>query len=64
MKLGDVRITIIPDGPAKIEFARAEVVLPDGTIKKKKSDLFLCRCGQSSTKPLCDGTHKTCGFKG
>ncbi len=22
----------------------------------------LCRCGQSNTKPLCDGTHKTCGF--
>lgn len=24
--------------------------------------LFLCRCGHSSTKPICDGTHKTCGF--
>ena len=24
--------------------------------------ISLCRCGHSQTKPLCDGTHKTCGF--
>lgn len=23
----------------------------------------LCRCGQSKNQPLCDGTHKTCGFQ-
>jgi CDGSH-type Zn-finger protein len=26
--------------------------------------IALCRCGQSLTKPVCDGTHKTCGFDG
>ncbi|MGQ0539861.1 MAG: CDGSH iron-sulfur domain-containing protein [Gemmatimonadaceae bacterium] len=26
--------------------------------------ISLCRCGQSATKPVCDGTHKTCGFDG
>jgi len=23
----------------------------------------LCRCGQSETKPICDGTHRSCGFR-
>ena len=31
------------------------------TIKTKKS-MILCRCGQSSTKPYCDGTHKKVNF--
>jgi CDGSH-type Zn-finger protein len=25
--------------------------------------ITLCRCGQSSNKPFCDGTHNRCGFE-
>ncbi len=25
--------------------------------------VFLCRCGQSVKKPLCDGSHKAVGFQ-
>ena len=31
-------------------------------ISAQKDRVFLCRCGQSSNKPYCDGTHKNNGF--
>jgi CDGSH-type Zn-finger protein len=34
-----------------------EYALPVG-----KELIALCRCGQSRTKPFCDGSHKQCGF--
>ena len=57
------RITVNANGPLVIE---GDFTLSDG--EKNNYDLggrekiFLCRCGQSSNKPFCDGTHKSCGF--
>jgi len=34
----------------------------DGKIIKIDEPVFLCRCGNSSNKPFCDGTHKRNGF--
>jgi CDGSH-type Zn-finger protein len=36
----------------------------DGQKFNVKSDYALCRCGQSKTKPFCDGSHARMGFDG
>ncbi|MGY3439646.1 MULTISPECIES: CDGSH iron-sulfur domain-containing protein [unclassified Marinovum] len=40
----------------------AEVTTGTGRRVKQAGKLFLCRCGQSKTKPFCDGSHKDAGF--
>jgi CDGSH-type Zn-finger protein len=35
-----------------------------GKTFEVKDRYALCRCGESSTKPYCDGTHKAIGFDG
>jgi CDGSH-type Zn-finger protein len=48
---------LIVRGDFRIENADGEVV-PAG-----RRTVALCRCGVSSIKPFCDGTHKLVGFK-
>ena len=35
-----------------------------GNLLKTDDKIALCRCGHSSKKPFCDGTHKAVGFSG
>ena len=56
-------ITIRPDGPYRVE-GGVPLEGPDGQAYELKPAYSLCRCGQSSNKPYCDGTHKECGFVG
>jgi Iron-binding zinc finger CDGSH type len=39
------------------------VVRADGRPFQTRNRVTLCRCGQSENKPLCDGTHRTIGFR-
>ncbi len=59
----DVEITIRPSGPYLV---RGPISLKDvdgNTIDLAGKDVVaLCRCGGSTTKPFCDGTHSTIGF--
>lgn len=54
--------TITPrqDGPLVLE-GHLTLLDADGAATTHER-LFLCRCGASETKPMCDGTHKRIGF--
>lgn len=39
-----------------------ELVDANGDVYETKKAISLCRCGESSMKPLCDGTHRKVGF--
>ncbi len=55
---GEVTITVRPNGPYRIQ-GPITLIDADGNPLAVDSDMvFLCRCGGSSTKPFCDGTHK------
>ena len=40
------------------------VLAADGSLLYEGERAALCRCGGSSNKPFCDGTHRTNGFRG
>jgi CDGSH-type Zn-finger protein len=59
----NVRIDIVKNGPLKVEGAFT-VHKADGSVAPHTGEVaHLCRCGQSSTKPYCDGAHKKAEFK-
>ncbi|WP_102027572.1 CDGSH iron-sulfur domain-containing protein [Salirhabdus sp. Marseille-P4669] len=40
-----------------------ELVDAAGNVFETKPSFSLCRCGHSSNKPFCDGTHRKIGFE-
>jgi CDGSH-type Zn-finger protein len=64
--LAQVKITVRPNGPYRVEAAEGVVELVDADGKPYdltgKPAFSLCRCGQSANRPFCDGTHKTVPF--
>ena len=51
-----------PDGPLIV---RGDVTIlgPDGApVPRRRATVALCRCGASTIKPYCDGSHKAIGF--
>ena len=55
------KIEVVPGGPLLV-FGTVEVKRKDGTIETKTNRCALCRCGASTNKPYCDGTHKKLDF--
>jgi CDGSH-type Zn-finger protein len=62
-----MKITLTEDGPLKV-VGTADLELSDhdgAPIDLGGRDpVFLCRCGASTNKPFCDGTHSKIGFAG
>lgn len=57
-----VNITVNLNGPYKVE-GPIKLVDADGNEFEAPGDtIHLCRCGGSSNKPFCDGTHRKDGF--
>jgi CDGSH-type Zn-finger protein len=63
--LSDVKISIQKNGPLKVE-GNVPLFDADGNpVDPPRTDrYFLCRCGGSTKKPFCDGTHSRIGFVG
>jgi len=52
---------VIAGGPLEVT-GPFRIKGPGGMIIEKEEPVLLCRCGNSSNKPFCDGTHKQNGF--
>ncbi|MBC7791615.1 MAG: CDGSH iron-sulfur domain-containing protein [Anaerolineae bacterium] len=66
--MSPVNITVRNNGPYRVEFDNeGDVRLVDhegNPVAMPGLKFSLCRCGASSKKPFCDGTHSKIGFKG
>lgn len=56
--MNQTKITVVEKGPYLIK-GKFIFVDKDGKEEEKDGNIALCRCGLSSMKPFCDGTHKT-----
>ena len=59
---GPLAIDPQTDGPLQIT-GNLEITSGTGRVVTRVVKTWLCRCGGSSNKPFCDGTHSRIGFK-
>ncbi len=57
---GPSQVRVQPDGPLLL---RGDFRLPQPPEGGSPSRMALCRCGASSRKPFCDGSHRGCAFR-
>lgn len=56
-------VETVPNGPLMV-YGNVSVKGQDGIVNRKNNATAFCRCGGSSNKPFCDGTHKKINFQG
>jgi uncharacterized Fe-S cluster protein YjdI len=57
------RIEVVANGPLMV-YGNVSVKHKTGETETRDRVTAFCRCGKSSNKPFCDGTHKDEGFEG
>ncbi|HKO90571.1 MAG TPA: CDGSH iron-sulfur domain-containing protein, partial [Polyangiaceae bacterium] len=62
MRDGLLRVDAQVDGPLQVR-GNLEIVSGTGRVVSRLTQARLCRCGGSSNKPFCDGTHSRIGFR-
>lgn len=58
---GPVDVQPIANGPLLVT-GSLELVSGTGRTINQVHEVYLCRCGQSRSKPYCDGSHRSAGF--
>ena len=60
--MAEVTIEATPNGPYLVT-GPIELRDMNGNVLPTKQQVWLCRCGASTKKPFCDGTHSKIGFQ-
>ncbi|MDW6022698.1 CDGSH iron-sulfur domain-containing protein [Mesorhizobium sp. BAC0120] len=60
--VGAVEVQPVRNGPLMVT-GKLEVESGTGRCVDRAEKTWFCRCGHSSKKPFCDGTHKAVGFQ-
>jgi CDGSH-type Zn-finger protein len=62
VNVSEVEIRVSRNGPYLVS-GPVDLVDADGNpYELDRTTVALCRCGASTTKPFCDGTHSRIGF--
>lgn len=61
----EVKLTFQKNGPIRVEGEDLRLLDPEGQAYglAGRTVISLCRCGQSSNKPFCDGSHNHHAFQ-
>lgn len=59
---GILKIDPTKNGPLKVS-GNLEICSGTGKVTNRTTETYLCRCGGSSNKPYCDGTHRKIKFR-
>jgi CDGSH-type Zn-finger protein len=57
------KITALDNGPYLVKGPVVVVDAEGNEFPSERETIALCRCGGSTTKPFCDGTHSKVGFQ-